>query len=52
MAQAYDLYTRDEEDSRNMTYAAGQDGAVAEFGANDAFPIEDIDEIIPGLIEG
>jgi Xaa-Pro aminopeptidase len=31
---------------------AGQDGAVSAFGADDAFPIEDIDEIIPGLIEG
>ncbi|MDJ0711888.1 MAG: Xaa-Pro aminopeptidase [Woeseiaceae bacterium] len=31
---------------------AGQDGAVEEFGADDAFPIDDIDEIIPGLIEG
>lgn len=31
---------------------AGQDGAVAEFGADDAFPIDDIDDIIPGLIEG
>ena len=31
---------------------AGQDGAVEEFGADDAFPIDDIDEILPGLIEG
>ncbi len=31
---------------------AGQDGAVDEFGADDAFPIDDIDDIIPGLIEG
>ena len=31
---------------------AGQDGAVEEFGADDAFPIDDIDDIIPGLIEG
>jgi Xaa-Pro aminopeptidase len=30
---------------------AGQDGAVSEFGADDAFPIGDIDEILPGLIE-
>ena len=30
----------------------GQDGAVADFGADDAFPIDDIDDIIPGLIEG
>ena len=31
---------------------AGQDGAVEDFGADDAFPIDDIDDIIPGLIEG
>ena len=31
---------------------AGQEGAVDEFGADDAFPIDDIDDIIPGLIEG
>ncbi|MBT8084929.1 MAG: M24 family metallopeptidase [Woeseia sp.] len=30
---------------------AGPDGAVAEFGADDAFPIEDIDDIVPGIIE-
>jgi len=31
---------------------AGTDGAVREYGANDAFPIADIDEILPGLMEG
>ena len=31
---------------------AGQDGAIAQFGADDAFPIGDIDDILPGLIEG
>jgi len=30
---------------------AGLDGAVSEFGADDAFPIDDIDEILPGLLE-
>jgi Xaa-Pro aminopeptidase len=30
---------------------AGTDGAVSDFGADDAFPIEDIDEILPGLME-
>lgn len=33
-------------------YRAGPEGAVADFGASDAFPIGDIDDIIPGLIEG
>ena len=31
---------------------AGQEGAVANYGVDDAFPIADIDEILPGLIEG
>jgi Xaa-Pro aminopeptidase len=31
---------------------AGQEGAQAAFGADDSFPIEDIDEILPGLLEG
>jgi Xaa-Pro aminopeptidase len=30
---------------------AGQDGAVQDFGADDAFPIDDIDDILPGLME-
>src|SRR5271170_1959023 len=30
---------------------AGTEGAVESFGADDAFPIEDIDEILPGLLE-
>ena len=33
-------------------YRAGPDGAVEKYGADDAFPIADIDEILPGLIEG
>ncbi len=31
---------------------AGQEGAVADFGMDDAYPIEDLDEILPGLLEG
>jgi len=30
---------------------AGTEGAVEHFGADDAFPITDIDEILPGLLE-
>ena len=30
---------------------AGLEGAIAEYGADDAFPIEDIDDILPGLLE-
>ncbi len=33
-------------------YRAGPEGAVKDFGAADAFPVTDLDEIIPGLIEG
>lgn len=33
-------------------YRAGPEGAVSDFGADDAFPTSDLDEIIPGLIEG
>lgn len=31
---------------------AGQEGAVADFGMDDAYPIDDLDEILPGLLEG
>ncbi|WP_163830960.1 Xaa-Pro aminopeptidase [Spartinivicinus ruber] len=31
---------------------AGQEGACEKYGFDDAFPISDIDEILPGLIEG
>ncbi|MET1256149.1 Xaa-Pro aminopeptidase [Aliikangiella maris] len=30
----------------------GPKGAKKQFGCNDAFPIEDIDDILPGLMEG
>ena len=30
---------------------AGQEGAVEEFGANDSFPISDMDEILPRMLE-
>jgi Xaa-Pro aminopeptidase len=33
-------------------YRLGPEGAVAYLGVDDAFPIEDLDEILPGLIEG
>lgn len=31
---------------------AGQEGAVDAFGMDDAYPIDDLDEILPGLLEG
>ncbi len=33
-------------------YRAGPEGAVEDYDADDAFPIADIDEILPGLLEG
>lgn len=33
-------------------YRAGPEGAVKRYGADDAFPITDLDDILPGLIEG
>ncbi|MFE8070668.1 Xaa-Pro aminopeptidase [Marinobacteraceae bacterium S3BR75-40.1] len=31
---------------------AGPEGAVEKYGMDDAFPIDDIDDILPGLLEG
>ena len=33
-------------------YRVGPEGAVAYLGVDDAFPVDDLDEILPGLIEG
>lgn len=33
-------------------YRAGPEGACKDFGADDAFPVSDMDEILPGLLEG
>ncbi len=30
---------------------AGQQGAIEQYGADDSFPIDDIDDILPGLLE-
>jgi len=50
----YLLFGRQRDPARETWDGAivGQDGAVAEYGADDAFPIEDLDEILPGLMEG
>ena len=31
---------------------AGQQGAIEQYGADDSFPIDDIDDILPGMLEG
>ena len=43
---------RDAERERWDGPRAGTEGAVATWGLDDAFPIDDIDDILPGLIEG
>lgn len=50
----YVLFCRERNPERELWdgLRAGQEGAISEFGADDAFPITDIDEILPGLIEG
>jgi Xaa-Pro aminopeptidase len=47
------LFVRDRDPTREMWdgLRAGPEGAVARYGADDAFPISDIDDILPGLLE-
>ena len=49
----YLLFVREHDPLRESWEGAraGTDGAVERFGADDAFPIADIDEILPGLME-
>ena len=42
---------RDSDKERWDGSRQGPDGAVANYGADDAFPIADIDEILPGIME-
>ena len=48
------LFCRERHPEREMWDGprAGTEGAVSVYGADDAYPIEDIDEILPGLLEG
>ena len=47
------LFCRERDRAKEMWdgQRAGPEGAVAEYGADDAFPIDDIDDILPGIIE-
>jgi len=49
----YLLFCRERDAEREMWDGrrAGQEGAVAAYGCDDAFPISDIDEILPSLME-
>jgi len=48
------LFCRESDPKQEIWHGrrAGLAGAVAEYGADDAFPITDMDEILPGLMEG
>jgi len=43
---------RDAERERWDGVRIGTEGAVSDYGFDDAFPIDDIDDILPGMIEG
>ena len=49
----YLLFCRERDAKREQWdgLRAGQAGAVEHFGADDAFPIEDLDDILPGIME-
>jgi len=48
------IFCRDRDPARELWdgYRAGPEGACSDYRADDAFPIGDIDDILPGLIEG
>lgn len=50
----YVLFCRERDPEMELWngYRAGPEGACEEYGADDAFPIGDIDDILPGLLEG
>lgn len=50
----YILFCRDRDPAMELWdgYRAGPEGACSDYGADDAFPISDIDDILPGLLEG
>ncbi len=48
------LFCRDRDPEMELWngYRAGPEGVVTDFGMDDGFPIDDMDDILPGLIEG
>ncbi len=50
----YILFCRDKDRAREIWdgFRCGPAGAIEQFAADDAFPIDDLDDILPGLIEG
>jgi Xaa-Pro aminopeptidase len=53
-AGQYVLFVRERDPEKEIWLGkrAGPSGATRQYGADDAFPIGDIDEILPGLLEG
>ena len=49
----YILFCRDKNPEQEIWHGRrhGPDGAMEQFGVDDAFPIDDIDDILPGLME-
>jgi Xaa-Pro aminopeptidase len=49
----YVLFCRERDEKRERWDGprAGQEGAVRDYGADDSFPIADVEEILPGLLE-
>jgi Xaa-Pro aminopeptidase len=50
----YILFCREKDEEQETWHGrrAGQEDAVEIYAADDSFPIDDIDEILPGLLEG
>lgn len=50
----YILFCREKDPEQETWHGrrAGQEGAVETYGADNSFPIDDIDDILPGLLEG
>jgi len=50
----YILFCRERDLAKEIWdgYRAGQEGAIENFGADDSYPISDLDDILPGLLEG
>lgn len=48
------MFCRDRDPAMELWtgYRQGPEGVCANFGADDAFPVGDIDDILPGLLEG
>jgi Xaa-Pro aminopeptidase len=49
----YILFCRESNEQHEIWHGrrAGQTGAIEKYGADDSFPFNDIDEILPGLLE-